>query len=196
MVLIAPRGACVFLLQRKKCEPGGDSGLGLAIVTLKPPENVTMLDLTYFNRFQHFRGQTSERELRLRTAVLHRSTSWKDHFQWALCLSTPPHTSPPHALAQRLENAPIMSCRGAVTHEHRLICGNLRCQGNRSLVHAGSACARDQDCTRYYSGTFASWVFCISYSSHRVPRRARLADASICNKSQASVLHDCQMHHP
>ena len=190
--LITPR-LVVCAPQSKNCAPGGDGGLGWAISTLYPPANVTVFDMTYANRFQHFRGGNSERELILRTAVLHQARRWKQHFQWALCLSTPPHHSPPHSLALQTERAPVMGCRGAVTQKNTrgLHCGELRCHGNRSLVHTGTACALDHECAQYYNSTFASWAFCINVQSRRVPRRARLSNASICNASQDEVLRMC-----
>ena len=176
----------------KKCTPSGDAALGWAIATLAPPPNITLFDLSYHNRFQHFRGAASQRELRLRTAVLHTATSWNEHFRWALCTSTPQpivdlRLAPP-------EKMPIMGCRGAVTLQNRtprLQCGVLGCRGSQPLVHADSPCARDAACSQYYNDTFTSWAFCIRVRGRPVDRQARIHNASACRVNESEVLQQC-----
>ena len=187
-----PRG-----LPPGKCFPGTDVALGWALATAKLSLPLVVLDVTYAARMLPFAGPSAATELTRRAAILHNATRWED-FRSALCLSTLTVPGDQHAggtantSRPRHEVAPVMRCRGPGAP--LLQCGAMHCGGPTTRLHEGSACQRDRGCTTYYNQVFSNVTFCIATRSRRVAR-AVLRVPSVCELSQADVLHSCMHSH-
>ena len=180
---------------RPCCDPTSDATLSWSIAHLDPPRSgVTLIDVLYSNRIQLSRSESSERELRSRTAVVHltaQAAEWETGYRWALCTSARDATKTGRLMTDR---ATVTRCRAG--HNASLLhCGAMGCRGTTNLVHKGSACEREPRCAAYYNSTFSNWNFCVAAGS-RWARRAAVINRSICNASTATVLSSCGLLSP
>ena len=182
--LAKPRTAPTKPRYASVCDPTSDGALGWALSHLDPPVGgVTLVDIVYANRMQLMWSESSEIELRQRTAVLHRADRWEARFRAALCASALPSR-------KRFDRATIVRCRGRDAPS--LSCGAMGCRGPATIVYPDSECAREPGCAAYYNTTFGSWRYCVAVGTRRVPRLVLPNNGSgICDADSTSVLRQC-----
>ena len=159
------------------------------------PCSINQLASSCFERYPcspSSRSGSSLQGLRTRTAAIHRSFSWADHFRWALCASSAPWNAKERSGSPRFDKATVVRCRG---HGTKHSCGSMGCRGPPNLVYPKSSCERDPFCSRYFNTTFANWSFCVAVGA-RPADRTTLRNSAICSANETAVLNFCDGRTP